>query len=315
MPVHRHANDRDPRDSAAVGGTLTARATDSRAPRPTVSVIIPCQNEAPTVASIVSCIRSELVEAEQLVDEVIVMDDGSVDDTGRIAEAAGAKVVAVDSVLPHLEAGSGKGNVLWKSLFASYGDVICWVDGDIRNFEAHFVRNLIQPLLEDPTLCFVKAYYQRPYENLPQGGGRVTELVARPMISRYFPELSGIRQPLSGEYAGRRSALESVPFVEGWGVEMGLLIDLTRQFGVESIAQADLGIRRHRNRALHELTPQAAAIINVMLKRSGCDANGQSEKVVRLLPDGGLEWVPVENRERPPAGVVRRSLRSEARRQ
>lgn len=232
------------------------------------------------------------------------MDDGSTDDTAAVAAAAGAKVIAVDSVLPELIAGSGKGNVLWKSLFASYGDVICWVDGDIRNFEAHFVRNLILPLIDDPTLCFVKAYYQRPYENLPQGGGRVTELVARPMISRYFPELSGIRQPLSGEYAGRRSALEAVPFVEGWGVEMGLLIDIAREFGVESIAQADLGVRRHRNRALHELTPQAAAIINVMLRRAGCEATGQSEQVVRLLPDGSLEWVPVESRERPPAASV-----------
>ncbi len=249
--------------------------------RPSISVCLPARDEEATIGHIVGTVRRELIERVGLVDEIIVVDDGSVDETAAAARDEGAVVVAESAILPDLPAGSGKGNVLWKSLHASHGDIVCWVDADIRNFSSYFVLELVAPLLEDPNIQFVKAYYERPLHGEPTGGGRVTELMARPLLSHLFPELAGIVQPLAGEYAGRRSALETIPFVQGWGVEMGLLIDICRTFGRDAIAQVDLGVREHRNRPLAELGAPALAILVTALRRAGLEHDDTS--IVELL--------------------------------
>ncbi len=151
-------------------------------------------------------------------------------------------------MLPETGPGSGKGNAMWKSLYACTGDIICWIDADLRNFRGEYIERLCAPLLAQPDTMFVKAYFTRSFEGAPTGGGRVTELVARPLLSLLFPKLADIVQPLGGEYAARRSALEVVPFVEGWGVELGLLVDVVERFGRDTVAQVDLDVREHRNR-------------------------------------------------------------------
>ena len=265
-----------------------------------VSVCLPARNEEATVGQIVATVRRTLLERTRLVDEVVVIDDGSTDATAEVAAYDGARVVAATDVLPDLPSGSGKGNALWLSLYVCEGDLICWVDADIRNFGPHFVTRLLAPLLTDPTVGFVKGYYRRPLFDKVTGGGRVTELMARPVISSLFPHLADFVQPLSGEYAGRRSLLESVPFVEGYGVEIGLLVDLVARFGMDAMAQADLGVREHRNRPLEELGPQAMAVLVTALRRAGMPVDRRLAELVRYDTEQRQERVPVEIRERPP---------------
>ena len=229
-----------------------------------ISACLPARDEAETIGAIVR----EIV-AVPMVDEVVVIDDGSTDDTAAIAAAAGARVVAEASVLPGAGPGTGKGNVLWKALDACSGDIVCFVDADLRNFRGEYVERLCAPLLADTDTMFVKAYFTRTFEGAPTGGGRVTELVARPLLSLLFPKLADIVQPLGGEYAGRRAAFEVLPFVEGWGVELGLLVDIVEQFGRDAVTQVDLGVREHRNRPLDELSPQALAVMTTALRRAG----------------------------------------------
>jgi glucosyl-3-phosphoglycerate synthase len=266
----------------------------------TVSVCLPARNEEATVGQIVATVRRTLVERGGLVDEVVVIDDGSTDATAEAAAYDGARVFAVDEILPELPRGNGKGNALWLSLYACTGDVICWVDADIRNFGEHFVTRLLAPLLTQPNVGFVKGYYRRPLFGDATGGGRVTELMARPVISSLFPHLADFVQPLSGEYAGRRRLLESVPFVEGYGVEIGLLVDLVARYGMEAMAQADLGVREHRNRPLEQLAPQSMAVLVTGLRRAGIPIDRRLAELVRYDDDQQQERVPVEIRERPP---------------
>jgi glucosyl-3-phosphoglycerate synthase len=229
----------------------------------TVSVCLPARNEAATVGPIVTTLRDELLRPG-VIDEIVVIDDHSVDETAQVAAAAGATVVDAAEVLADHGGGHGKGEVLWKSLFLSCGDVVVWCDTDIVEFGAHFVTGLLGPLVCEPNVDFAKAHYRRP-ERGGDGGGRVTELVARPLLSLFFPELAGLRQPLSGEYGARRSVLERLPFTQGYGVDIGLLIDLSREFGTDGLVQVDLDVRHHRNRTLEELGPQAMAIIQTVL--------------------------------------------------
>jgi glucosyl-3-phosphoglycerate synthase len=228
-----------------------------------VSVCIPCRNEAETIGDLVRMIDDALVGT--LVDELIVLDDGSTDGTSEVASEAGATVVPVDYV--HFFHGSahGKGNAMWASLVASTGDIVVWCDGDITSFTPDWIIRLVIPLLLDDQLGLVKASYERPSHL--GGGGRTTELVARPLLSLFFPEIAEMQQPLAGEYAGRRTMLESVPFATGWGVEIGLLIDMYRQFGVESLGQVDLGVRLHRHHKLETLAIQAAEVAATLLAR------------------------------------------------
>ena len=260
-----------------------------------VSLCLPARDEALTVGPIVAHVRRHLVEAVGLVDEVLVVDDHSLDATARVAADAGARVVAVDDVLPELGPGEGKGEALYKSVASADGDLIAWCDADIVEFDAHFVVGLLGPLITRGDIDFVKGFYDRPLEGSAHGGGRVTELMARPVIASLFPHLASIVQPLSGEYAGRRSLLERLPFVQGYGVDLGLLIDIAELEGTEAIAQVDLGLRRHRNRPLDELGPQALAVLQTAPGRAGL-ASGLPATLVR--PD--LDPVQVGTAERGP---------------
>ncbi|MDQ1430998.1 MAG: glucosyl-3-phosphoglycerate synthase [Actinomycetota bacterium] len=266
----------------------------------TISVCLPARNEEATVGQVVASVRRNLVEHACLVDELIVIDDGSTDATAEAATWEGARVLPVAEILPDVPTGTGKGNVLWLSLYACDGDIVCWLDADVRNFGPHFVTRLLTPLLTDPTIGFVKGYYRRPLHGEATGGGRVTELMARPVISALFPHLAGFVQPLAGEYAGRRALLETVPFVEGWGVELGLLIDLVANYGIDALAQVDLDVREHRNRSLEDLGPQAMAILVTGLRRAGVPVDKRLAELVRYDEAQHPKRVAVEIRERPP---------------
>jgi glucosyl-3-phosphoglycerate synthase len=270
------------------------------APASRISVCLPARNEAATVGAIV-----ETVRGVDLVDEIVVIDDGSTDGTAATAAAAGARVVAEASILPECGPGSGKGNVLWKALAASTGDIVCYLDADLRNFRGEYVERLCRPLLDDPGTMLVKAFYARSFEGAPTGGGRVTELVARPLLSLLFPKLADIVQPLAGEYAARRSTLEVLPFVEGWGVELGLLVDIVDRFGRDAVTQVDLGVREHRNRPVEELGPPALAIIATALRRAQLlPTDAPYVELLRATVDQSVEAIPVEVRERPPMITV-----------
>jgi glucosyl-3-phosphoglycerate synthase len=290
------------RESRLLTSLVDAKARQGH----TVSVCLPARDEEATVGRVVATVRRSLVERLRLVDEIVVMDDGSTDATGDAARTEGAHVFRVDELLPQLPPGSGKGNAMWKSLYVCRGDLLCWVDADIRNFRADFVARLLAPLLGDPDIGMVKGFYRRPLDGEPTGGGRVTELMARPVLSYLFPLLTRFVQPLAGEYAARRSILETVPFVEGWGVEIGLLLDVVHRFGIQSVTQVDLGVRAHRNRPLDQLGPQALAILATALRRAGLDACDPpfAAELVRYDDDLAPERVPVVVRERPPMNTV-----------
>jgi glucosyl-3-phosphoglycerate synthase len=290
------------RDKESAGLLARAKAREGL----TVSVCIPARDEEATIADIVATLRHELVEQAPLVEELLVLDDGSLDGTALAAEHAGARVFAVDDILATLPRGSGKGNALWKSLFVARGDILCFLDADVRNFGSHFVSRLVEPLIARPDIGMVKGYYRRPLDGEPTGGGRVTELMARPLLSRLFPHLAQFVQPLSGEYAARRDVLEAVPFVQGWGVEIGLLVDVAERFGIDAIAQVDLGVREHRNRPLDDLGSQALAILVAGLRRAGLahDHAQLSAELVRFGAALERERIAVEVGERPPMGTV-----------
>jgi glucosyl-3-phosphoglycerate synthase len=265
----------------------------------TISVVLPARDEATTVGGIVERLRSALVDDAALVDDVLVVDDRSVDATAAVARDAGARVVRSVDVLPEVGMRAGKGEALWKGVAASTGSLVAFCDADLRDFDPRFVVGLVGPLLLHDDICFVKAFYDRPLDGSPRGGGRVTELMARPLVSALFPSLATIVQPLAGEFAGRRDVLESVPFVEGYGVDLGLLVDVARTCGVESIAQVDLGVRVHRNRPLSELGPMATAILLLALDRAGVPA---PRDVILRTPERGE--VGVSFGERPPLRQV-----------
>ncbi|MDX2163059.1 MAG: glucosyl-3-phosphoglycerate synthase [bacterium] len=238
----------------------------------TISVALPALNEEKTVGGVIDTLRQAFMTDVPLVDEIVLIDSSSTDRTVEIAESRGIPVFRHPEILAdHVGTYTGKGEALWKSLYVTKGDIIAWVDTDITNFHPRFIYGLLGPLLKAPRIQYVKGYYARPIQVGDKiqayGGGRVTELVARPLLNLFYPELSGIIQPLSGEYAGRRSALEQLPFFTGYGVESGLLIDMHQRYGLEGIAQTDLEVRVHHNQPLVNLSKMAFAILQVFIAR------------------------------------------------
>ncbi|RJQ53308.1 MAG: glucosyl-3-phosphoglycerate synthase [Actinobacteria bacterium] len=241
-----------------------------------ISLGLPTLNVEETVGKIVSMLVRVLVERHPLLDQVAIIDSHSSDRTVEIAESLGAEVYFDDDLLPTMGTAAGKGEALWKSLDALWGDIVIWIDSDIRNIHPRFVYGLVGPLLTDSEVKFVKAFYERPLHEgsvvHETGGGRVTELMARPALNLFYPHLSGFMQPLSGEYAGRREVFESVPFFTGYAVETGLLVDISERYGLESMAQVDLAQRIHSNQPLQALGRMSFAILKavmMMLEREG----------------------------------------------
>ncbi len=279
----------------------------------TISVALPSLNEEATVGEIIGQLQEHLMAEVPLLDELVLIDSGSEDRTREIAAAHGIPVYLHQEILPQYGAFVGKGEALWKSLYVVNGDIIVWCDTDIKNFHPRFVYGLLGPLLRERRLVFSKGFYRRPIQFGEQvqasGGGRVTELTARPLLNLFYPELSGMLQPLSGEYAGRRAALEAVPFFTGYGVETGLLIDLLEQHGLNALAQVDLLERIHRNQELVPLSKMAFAITQVVMQRleqrqrvSLLEPVNQSMKLITQREDGGfhLELREIRDHERPP---------------
>ena len=237
----------------------------------TVSVGLPALNEEKTIGLVIKRIRGALMERVPLIDQLVVIDSDSTDRTREIAEELGIMVVRHSEVLPELGSFQGKGEALWKSLHVLDGDIVAWIDTDISNIQPRFVYGLLGPLLREQRISYVKGFYQRPIRDgdrvTPEGGGRVTELMARPLINLFFPELSGLVQPLAGEYAGRRELLESVPFFSGYAVEVGLLVDILDQAGLSAIGQVDLERRIHRNQPLPNLSQMAFVILQATMRK------------------------------------------------
>jgi glucosyl-3-phosphoglycerate synthase len=277
-----------------------------------VSVVLPARDEAATIGGIVARINDELV-APGLVDELVVMDSDSADDTAALAESAGATVFATHSVRPDLGSRPGKGEALWKSMFVTSGDVMVFIDADLTEWGTQFVTGLLGPLLTDPAVELVKGFYDRIVDDGSDRhsteGGRVTELVARPVIDLWWPDLAGIVQPLAGEWAIRRSCLEFLAVPTGYGVEIATLLDVFRTEGLAAIAQVDLGARAHRHQSVHDLAVMAAEVMTAAAARSGVEPPEDDAALWQFTRDGGGSWrerhVPTE--ERPPVASVARS--------
>lgn len=278
----------------------------------TISFGLPALNEAETVGNIIQIVKTTLFDQVPLLDEIVLIDSGSTDDTVKIAEDLGIPVVVHQEILPEQGAFRGKGEALWKSLHVLKGEIIAWVDTDIKNFYPGFVYGLLGPLLREPEIQYVKGFYRRPImmdgKLVSEGGGRVTELTVRPLFNLFYPELSGMIQPLAGEYAGRRAVLERLPFFTGYGVETGLLIDLFNAFGLNAIAQVDLEERVHRNQSLASLSQMSFAIIQVVMQRLQqkrrieiTDEVNRSMKLIKPQKRSyALDIKPIQDRERPP---------------
>lgn len=282
----------------------------------TISLGLPTLNEGQTIGDILGTIKSALMDEQPLLDEIVVIDSGSTDSTVEIARSYDVPVYQHSEILPEVGSYRGKGEALWKSLHILRGDIVVWIDTDIRNMDPKFVYGLIGPLLREPRLRYVKGFYERPIridDTLHHtGGGRVTELTARPLTNLFFPELSGLIQPLSGEYAGRRVALESVPFFTGYGVEIGLLIDLLSKFGLSALGQVDLDIRVHRNQSLADLSRMAFAISQVVISRLEAEKkvhlSTEINRAMKLIAHKrrrySLEERVITEVERPPIATI-----------
>lgn len=300
--------------------TATDLASRARGAGEVISVVIPALNEQATVGAVVASIHDHLVSRVGLVHEVLVVDADSTDDTAAVAAAAGARVVRQSEVLPQLGTAPGKGEAMWKGLAAATGTLVVFLDADVIDVGPHFVVGLLGPLLKDPGIELTKAAYDRPYTDATghrQGvGGRVSELTVRPAIALWFPELAGVVQPLAGEVAARRSLLETLPFVRGYGVEIAMLIDIARRCGPAAIGQVDLGQRTHDHQDLPALGRMATELLQVMVARrdrtgpdrttTAPDHVQRSSSVTLRQPQrdaaGHLDVAPydVEVAERPP---------------
>ena len=278
----------------------------------TISLALPALNEQETVGKIIDVIKKELIDKAPLLDEIVLIDSNSTDSTREIAAQADVPVYIHQHLLERLGARDGKGEALWKSLLVTRGDIIMWIDTDIVNIHPRFVYGILGPLLINPQVQFVKGFYRRPLKVGQKmqagGGGRVTELTARPLLNLFYPELSGVVQPLSGEYAGRREALEKVPFFSGYGVETGMLIDIYEKYGLQAIAQVDLLERIHHNQHLEALSKMSFAIIQTVMRklesrfgRAVLEDVNRSMKLIRYNNKGYfLEVEEIAERDRPP---------------
>ena len=235
----------------------------------TVSLVVPARNEAATVGDVVARVRKRLMDTVALLDEIVVIDSDSTDNTSAVAADAGAVVHRAADIRPDLGTRPGKGEAMWKSLFVTRGELIVFMDADLLDWDTHFVPGLLGPLLTDPDVELVKGFYERPFGDTPYEGGRVTELVARPLISLLFPALAGLHQPLAGEWAVRRSLFEALSVPTGYAVELAALIDTLAGRGAAAIAQVDLGRRAHRHQSLRDLGGMAREIMAMALVRSG----------------------------------------------
>lgn len=277
-----------------------------------VAVVLPALNEAQTVGQIVGTLHDELLGT--LVDDLVVLDSGSTDATAAVAKSHGARVVALDEVFPGLPPMRGKGEAMWRALAATTAEIVVFIDADLRSFSSDYVRGLLGPLFADPDVALVKAVYERPLVQgdsvVAAGGGRVTELVARPLLNLYWPELAGVIQPLAGEYAARRSLLERLPFPIAYGVEFAMLVDTAEMLGVDAIAQVDLGVRLHRHHDERKLGLMAAQILQTAMRR--LDPQAQSARGVgqamaqfsRVGSDFVGTWHPIVDVERPPLATA-----------
>lgn len=276
-----------------------------------ISVVIPARDESATIGTIVSAIRGALVEDVPIVDELVVIDSDSRDGTAAIAARAGARVLAAREIRPDLGGVAGKGEALWKSQFVTSGDVLVFIDADLTGWGPHFVTGLLGPLLSDPATRLVKGFYDRILDDgsgqhTPQGG-RVTELVARPVLSLGWPQLTQVVQPLAGEWAIRRGTFESLSVPVGYGVELAALLDVYAQYGLEAIAQVDLGERAHSHQSVHDLAVMAAEILTVGMRRAERPVPAAAAELWqydrRLDPPWRSRAIPTD--ERPPAATVR----------
>ena len=294
--------------TASVFLPLAELAEKKKAAQTTVSVVIPTLNEASTIGAIVAATKSRLMDEIPLVDEIVVIDSNSTDATAEIAHSAGARVFSHEAIAAPSDPMCGKGVALWKALFVTHGDIIVCIDADIKNFDVHFIYGLIGPFLQNNRTLFAKAYYRRPfiidkniYENY---GGRVTEILVRPLLSAFIPELAAINQPLSGEYAFRRQPIETVPFSSGYGVEIGLIFDLYKKYGIQCFAQVDMGVRHHRNRPVGELGKMAFGIVQTMFRKLEREklltVHGPFHDIMISQGPSGLERTPIDEVELPP---------------
>ncbi|CAL9459655.1 Glucosyl-3-phosphoglycerate synthase [Streptomyces sp. enrichment culture] len=286
-----------------------------RATGQSVSVVLPALDEEETVGDIVAAIRRDLVLRAPLVDELVVINSGSTDRTAEVAAAAGARVVHRDEILPRIPAVPGKGEVLWRSLMVTSGDLVCFVDADLREFSSDFVTGIVGPLLTDPDVHLVKAMYDRPLGGAAGQGGRVTELMARPLLNMHWPQLAGFVQPLGGEYAARRSLLERLPFPVGYGVELGMLVDALHLVGLGALAQVDVGVRKHRHQDGQALGRMAAAIYRTAQLRLARGHLVRPSLTQFERGENGFEprTYPVDTEERPPmAGIAEYAARKVA---
>ena len=277
-----------------------------------ISLALPALNEEKTVGNVIQTIKGVLVEAAPLLDEIVLIDSNSEDRTREIARSLNVPVYIHQEVLPNYGSRRGKGEALWKSLYCTQGDIVIWLDTDIVNIHPRFAYGLIGPLLLRPDIQFVKGFYRRPLRVGDKiqagGGGRVTELTARPLLNLFFPELSGVIQPLSGEYGGTRAALEQLSFFSGYGVEIGLLIDMLDKFGLTSIAQVDLQERIHHNQPLEALSKMSFAIIQAVIRKlearygqSILENVNTTMKLIRYEQDSFmLDIEEIAERDRPP---------------
>jgi len=283
--------------------SLAELLTAKEATGQTVSLVVPARNEAATVGAVVGRVRAALMDTVSLLDEIVVIDSDSEDDTFAVAEDAGAVAYRSCDIRPDLGSRPGKGEAMWKSLFVTRGDLLVFMDADLIDWDTHFVPGLLGPLLTAPEIALVKGFYERPY--LDEGavsaheGGRVTELVARPLIALLFPELAWLVQPLAGEWAVRRSLFETLSVPTGYAVEVAALIDTARSLGAGAIAQVDLGLRTHHHQSLRDLGAMATQVMAAAWSR----ATGKPPGDTVMLRQHHIDR-PIPLSERPPAKIV-----------